>query len=116
MRHVNTRIQHVNRNSNIRFLFQLNAVRGWWDRLLEIINDRLRIAVIAGYALNKAAGMLRVKLVETLHDILCVPFVLCKDNGFANSVPAGNLDAFCHQILQHHVDSLLVEYELVYFR
>ena len=101
-RSINSGIHHIDRNSNMRFLF----------RYFKIINHSLRIGVLADNPLRKAA-VLGIELVKALQDKLCMTLVLRKDDGFTQTVTACHLDAALHQILKDGVHRCLIKHKLI---
>ena len=114
MRNVNTCIHHINRYHNMRLFFCIQAILSRRRGLLKVINDGLSIGIVADNTLRKTSHpQLRIQSVETLDNVFGMSLVLCKDNRLCNAVAASYLDAVRHQILQNHINGLLVENELV---
>ena len=84
--HVDAGVHHIHRHGDLRFLF----------RLLEIVDNSLRVGVVADDALGEGSAVLRVELVESLQNELGVALVLREDNGFAQTVAAFDFDAAFH--------------------
>ena len=106
LRYIDARVHHIHRDRNKRRLV----------RLFEIVNDGLRIGVVADHPLDESRVLglqLRVELAEAFPDKLRVALVLGKDNGLADAVTTRRLDAPFHQVLQHRVHSVGVEDELI---
>ena len=82
-------------------------------RLLEVVNDRLRVCIVADNTLCKCTTVFGVQLIKPLQNELRVALVLGEDDGFTQSVTASNTDAALHQILKHRVNGCLVENEFV---
>ena len=101
--HVNAGVHHINRYCNVRFLV----------RLLEIIDDVLRIVIITHHTLGKLAPVLRIEHIEPLHNIIGMALVLRKNDGLAQSVAPSHMNATLHNILQNHIHRGLVEHKLV---
>ena len=85
-------------------------------RLLEIIDDDLGITIVANHALGERTMILWIELVKPLQNKFGVALVLRKDNGFAQSISACNLDAPLHQILQNDIHRRLVEHKFIQSR
>ena len=105
LRHIDARVHHINRDRNKRRLV----------RLFEVVNDGLRIGIVADNSLNEPRILLfqLVQLAKTLPNELRMALVLGKDNGLADAVAARRLDAPFHQVLQHRVHGVGVEDELI---
>ena len=63
--------------------------------------------------MSKLAVILRIELIKALHDILGMIFILSKNNSFAQSVTALDLDSSLHKVLQYSIHCLFIEYELI---
>ena len=106
LRHIDARVHHIHRDRNKRRLV--------W--LLEVVNNGLRIGIIADHPLDETRVLglqLRVELAKALPDKLRMALVLGKDDGLADAVTARRLDAAFHQVLQHRVHGVGVEDELI---
>ena len=78
---MDARVQHSHRDRNKRRLV----------RLFEVVNDGLRIGVVADHPLDETRVLglqLRVELAEAFPDKLRMALVLGKDDGFADAVAA----------------------------
>lgn len=92
------------------------AIKRRLVRLLEVVNNGLRIGVVADHPLDESRVLglqLRVELAKAFPDKLRVALVLGKDDGFADAVAARRLDAAFHQVLQHRVHGVGVEDKLI---
>ena len=74
----------------------------------KILQQSLRVRVAADDAPREPAAVLRVQLVEPLHDTnsACV-LVLRENNALAQAVAARDADAVLHQILQNRVGTVV---------
>ena len=104
--HVNACVHHVHGHRNV----------GGFVGDFKVVNDGLGIGVVTHHPLGKGAVVLGVELIEPLDDKLRMAFVLGKDDGFAQTVPARHMDAPLHEVLEHRVHGDLVEYELIQCR
>ena len=103
LRHIDAGIHHVDRHCNNRLFL--------WH--FEIVDDRLRICVIADHSLGKCAFESGVQFIESLQNELCMAFILGEDNCFPQSVTTGDAYTAFHHILQYSIHSGFIKHEFV---
>ena len=101
--YIDAGVHHIHRNGNVRLLL----------RPFKCINHILGIGILTNDALRKRAVIFGVQLVEPLQNEFRMAFGLGKDDGFADVVATGNLDATGHQILQNGIHGDFVKNEPV---
>ena len=106
LRHVYARVHHVHGYGYVRLLVGN----------FKILQQSLRVGVVADDAPREPAAVLRIEFVEPLHDKLRVILVLRENNALAEAVSALYADAVLHQILQNRVNSSLVENKFIELR
>ena len=98
-RDVDSGIEHVNGQSNVRNLVGNR----------EIVDQRLGILRIEGYHPGEGAFQVRVVFVEAFLNELGVSLILGEDDGFAEPITTRHLLAFLHQVLQNLIDRVFIE-------
>ena len=97
--HVDSRIQHIDRNRDLRHFVSIR----------KIVNQRLRIVDGVVDDATKMSGFFGIIDVETLDDELGV-FVIARENdGFAQAVATRDARAFGHHFFQNFVDGVGIE-------
>ena len=89
------------------------AMCGALSLLGEVVDQALRILGLEGDDTGELTLVVRIVDVEPLGDELGVLLVLGEDDGLAQPVATGHLQAARHQVLQHLVHGVLVEEPLV---
>ena len=99
LRYINTGIQHIDRNGNLRE----------FPRIAELINRTLRIIDPVINYFGKVIRQMRIFLMEHLKDLLCMSMIFGKDNCLADLFPVIDLQPLCHHRLQNFPNGIFVK-------
>ena len=102
LRHINTGIQHIYGNSDLRQFF----------RIRELINGTLGIGHVVVDHLG-ITGQMGIFFAQDLQDFLSMTMVFRKDNRLAQFFAVVDLQAMLHQDMERLADGILIEHPLV---